>query len=244
MRESALGGAVRGLDVATYAHTLTTGRRVALAVVVLLHGFAHANAVIWAGQAVPLWITTLFWGVAVLGYLGAGFGLLRVPLVRRHYRPLMTAATIASIALLTIIGGTIAFVGVAVDLFFLTVVVHWTRTGDGDVDPAPALLMIKTFHTVAWAFFAGAILAIPVATWLGEFAWVAGLIAVVLVEVAILALNHMRCPLTAIAARYTEDRRANFDIYLPLWLAANNKQVFGTLFCAGLLFALFRWILR
>jgi hypothetical protein len=111
-------------------------------------------------------------------------------------------------------------------------------------EPALALRMIKMFHTLVWAVFAGAILAIPVATWLSEFAWVAGLIALVLVEVAVLAVNRMRCPLTAVAARYTEDRRANFDIYLPLWLAANNKQVFGTLFLAGLLFALFSWILR
>lgn len=110
--------------------------------------------------------------------------------------------------------------------------------------PVFALRLIKAFHTFVWALFAGAILAIPVATWRGEFKWVAGLIALVSVEVAILAFNHMRCPLTAVAARYTEDRRANFDIYLPLWLAANNKQVFGTLFGASLLFALFRWILR
>ena len=111
------------------------------------------------------------------------------------------------------------------------------------VEPLPALRMIKAFHTLVWAFFAGAILAIPFATWRGEYTWVVGLIAVVLVEVAILALNGMRCPMTAVAARYTRDRRANFDIYLPLWLAANNKQVFGTLFGAGLLFAVFRWIL-
>ena len=110
--------------------------------------------------------------------------------------------------------------------------------------PVPALRAIKAFHTLVWAFFAGAIVAIPIATWRDEFAWVAGLIALVLLEVAILAVNRMRCPLTAIAARYTEDRGANFDIYLPLWLAANNKQLFGTLFVAGLLFALFSWILR
>ena len=114
-----------------------------------------------------------------------------------------------------------------------------SRTG-----PVPALRVIKAFHTLVWAFFAGAVLAIPVATWRGELAWVAGLIAVVFVEVAILALNEMRCPLTAIAARYTDDRRANFDIYLPLWLAANNKQVFGALFVVGLLFAVARWSTR
>jgi len=104
--------------------------------------------------------------------------------------------------------------------------------------------MIKAFHTVVWAFFAGAILAIPFATLRREFTWVAGLAAVVLIEVAILAFNRMRCPLTDVAARYTEDRRPNFDIYLPVWLAEHNKQVFGALFIVGLLFAVLRWSIR
>ncbi len=34
------------------------------------------------------------------------------------------------------------------------------------------------------------------------------------------------------------DRRDNFDIYLPLWLARYNKLIFGWLFVAGLLFTL------
>ena len=139
MSTSALGNTFHASgDVSESSHPLTTARRLILAVVLLLHGFAHANAAIWASQAAPLWITSLFWSVAMLGYLGAGFGLLRVPLVRDHHRPLITAATIASIALLTIIGGTIAFVGIAVDLFFLTIVVHWTRMGarvDSSAEP-------------------------------------------------------------------------------------------------------------
>ena len=45
------------------------------------------------------------------------------------------------------------------------------------------------------------------------------------------------CPLTSIAARYTDDRRANFDIYLPEWLARHNKAVFGALYVAGILVA-------
>jgi len=50
-----------------------------------------------------------------------------------------------------------------------------------------------------------------------------------MVEVIILAVNRWRCPLIAVAARYTDDRRENFDIYLPLWLAMHNKTVFGAL---------------
>jgi hypothetical protein len=60
----------------------------------------------------------------------------------------------------------------------------------------------------------------------------------VCLEVLILVFNSWRCPLTGVAARYTPDRRDNFDIYLPEWLARHNKGVFGTLFVLGLVFAL------
>lgn len=104
------------------------------------------------------------------------------------------------------------------------------------------LVLVKVLHTVAWAFFAGCIIALPVAALTGRFRLAAMLAGAVFVEVAILALNHMKCPLTAVAARYTEDRSDNFDIYLPLWLARYNKQIFGTLFLVGGLVSLWAWI--
>jgi len=67
------------------------------------------------------------------------------------------------------------------------------------------------------------------------------LILVTFMEVVVLAANRMRCPLTDVAARYTADRRDNFDIYLPLWLAHYNKIIFGSLFVAGLLITIVRW---
>ncbi len=106
------------------------------------------------------------------------------------------------------------------------------------------LRAIKLLHTAVWAFFASAILAVPVLAWYELFNWAAIASLAVLVEVAILAVNGLRCPLTDVAERYTSDRPANFDIYLPLWLATWNKQIFGTLFLAGVLFALARWMIR
>lgn len=100
---------------------------------------------------------------------------------------------------------------------------------------------VKTIHTVAWAFFVGCILAIPVFAVRGDFQWAAALIAVVSVEVVVIVANDGRCPLTAIAAQYTDDRRDNFDIYLPLWMARYNKHIFGSLFAAGSLLTLARW---
>ena len=104
---------------------------------------------------------------------------------------------------------------------------------------APAALRaVKMVHTFAWALFAGCIVALPIVAWRKNFIAATVLIAVVLVEVLVLVANRFRCPLTDVAARYTDDRRDNFDIYLPLWLARYNKQVFGTLFVAGILFTL------
>ncbi len=103
------------------------------------------------------------------------------------------------------------------------------------------LRTIKLLHTAIWALFAGCIVAIPVAAMLGDLQLAAALAAIVFIEVAVLAANRWSCPLTAVAARYTEERRANFDIYLPEWLARHNKRIFGTLYGAGLLLVLARW---
>ncbi len=89
--------------------------------------------------------------------------------------------------------------------------------------------------------FAACILAIPWFAWKRELGVALVLIAIVSCEVAVLFLNRMRCPLTAVAARYTDDRRDNFDIYLPEWLARYNKLIFGTSFGAGCAFALIQW---
>lgn len=102
------------------------------------------------------------------------------------------------------------------------------------------LRWIKLAHTAIWAMFAGAIVGIPIATAVGQLSWAWGLIGLVLMEVLILVLNHMRCPLTDLAACFTTDRADNFDIYLPLWLARNNKIVFGSLYGIGVAYCAWR----
>ena len=104
------------------------------------------------------------------------------------------------------------------------------------------LRLLKITHTTIWVIFAGSILAIPVFAWLGEWVYTTALILFVLLECLILVFNRMRCPITDIAARYTDDRSDNFDIYLPQWLARHNKTIFGSLFVAGLVFTFLRWM--
>jgi hypothetical protein len=103
-------------------------------------------------------------------------------------------------------------------------------------DASRQLFRIKLVHTIVWAIFAGSIVAIPLATVAGRFNLSAWLSVLVWVEVGILAFNGLHCPLTAIAARHTENRAPNFDIFLPEWLARWNKQIFGTLFAVAELY--------
>jgi membrane-bound metal-dependent hydrolase YbcI (DUF457 family) len=103
-----------------------------------------------------------------------------------------------------------------------------------------ALNAIKMVHTVVWAFFVSCIAAIFFFAWQAQYGFAALMIGIVLIEVVVLALNRWRCPLTSVAGRYTDDRRANFDIYLPAWLAGNNKLIFSALYVAGIALTLAR----
>ena len=109
---------------------------------------------------------------------------------------------------------------------------------------SPPLIAIKVLHTAIWAFFVLCILALPVAGWLRRFDWVIWLTALILVECAVLGINHGRCPLTDLAARYTTDRSSEFDIYLPHWLARHNKALFGGIFIVNELIVLWMWLIH
>lgn len=104
------------------------------------------------------------------------------------------------------------------------------------------LRRVKILHTVVWVFFVGCILLIPVTAATGHFIWAAVCVGLVLLECLVLAFHAGRCPLTDVAARLTDDRSDNFDIYLPRWLARHNKAIFGIAFLAGSAFAVWSWM--
>ncbi|HWI65154.1 MAG TPA: hypothetical protein VNT75_25270 [Symbiobacteriaceae bacterium] len=100
---------------------------------------------------------------------------------------------------------------------------------------------VKLIHTLVWAFFVACILAVPLFAWADMYTYAAVASGFVLFEVVVLLVNGWRCPLTGVAARYTDDRRDNFDIYLPEWLARHNKTIFSVLYVAGVAYAVLRW---
>jgi len=107
--------------------------------------------------------------------------------------------------------------------------------------PSVALWWIRTLHTVVWFVFATSSVLIPFVAYSGHWATAFGLIGFVALEVVVLLVNRMRCPLTDVAGRYTTDRRDNFDIYLPLWVARYNKAIFGTLYVGAICYTVLRW---
>lgn len=97
------------------------------------------------------------------------------------------------------------------------------------------LVFIKLIHTFFWALFAGAIFYLDYKVLVNSVDHsVYFAIGLVLIEVGILLSFKWKCPLTLVAAKYTTNRRDNFDIYLPEWLARHNKVIFTILFVAGL----------
>jgi hypothetical protein len=108
----------------------------------------------------------------------------------------------------------------------------------------PMLTAIKLLHTVIWVVLAGSIISLPVLGVLRRFRWAAILTGLVVLECVVLAVNGGRCPLSDLAARFTDSHADNFDFYLPNWLASHNKTIFGTLFVVNELILLWCWLKR
>jgi hypothetical protein len=103
------------------------------------------------------------------------------------------------------------------------------------------LRLIKLIHTAIWVFFVSVIFyilycgifnEINVWTWVG--------IGMVFAEGLVLLVFNMFCPLTVLARKYSDSEKENFDIYLPLWIAKYNKQIFTSIFTLGLILVLIR----
>lgn len=93
-------------------------RRTLFGIALLLHGLAHANAGLLASDGYRV-LPTLLWAAASVAFLGAGFGLIGVRLLERHWQILGLGGVAASLALLAIYRPATAALGIAVDLAVL-----------------------------------------------------------------------------------------------------------------------------
>jgi len=103
------------------------------------------------------------------------------------------------------------------------------------------LLAIKFTHTLIWLFFVCVIFYIlfsGICNRINYYTWIA--IGIVIVEGIVLVVFKLFCPLTIIARKYSDSNKENFDIFLPNWLARNNKLIFTAIYLIGLMIVLIR----
>lgn len=103
------------------------------------------------------------------------------------------------------------------------------------------LFKIKLVHTIIWFFFVVTILYIMYAGItdnIGILVWIA--ISLIIIEGVVLLINGWRCPLTLLGQKYTDNTDIGFDIFLPKWLAKNNKAIFTTIYSLGVALVMYR----
>ncbi len=86
------------------------------------------------------------------------------------------------------------------------------------------LTLIKVIHTAIWIFFNFVIfymLYAAIAHILNRWLWIG--YGFIFLEGLILLAFKSHCPLNLLARQYTNSTKDNFDIYLPAWLAKQQK---------------------
>ncbi len=103
------------------------------------------------------------------------------------------------------------------------------------------LRQVKLLHTAVWAVMVTAIFQIIYSGWTGRISTLTyGAFGLMAFEGLALWYGKGACPLTPVARQYSDSPKANFDIYLPEWVARWNKEIFGTLLAVGVALVLWR----
>jgi hypothetical protein len=109
------------------------------------------------------------------------------------------------------------------------------------VTPTSKLIIAKTIHTLVWIFFNIVIfyfLYAVIVNQIDQWVWIC--LSLILLEVLVLAVFKNICPITIIARNYSRSDKANFDIYLPNWLAKYNKQIYSAIVLIAVVILVYR----
>jgi len=92
------------------------------------------------------------------------------------------------------------------------------------------LVFIKLLHTSVWIFFNIVLIYLyyaAITNQIGIWFWLG--VGAFLMEFLMLIIYGWNCPITFWARNYSDSSRANFDIYLPNWVAKHNKTIYSIL---------------
>jgi hypothetical protein len=103
------------------------------------------------------------------------------------------------------------------------------------------LVLIKTIHTLVWIFFNAVIFYLLYAVVVNQIdKWVWICLVLILLEAFVLIVFRNICPITLVARHYSQSDKANFDIYLPNWLARYNKQIYSAIVLIAIFILIYR----
>ncbi|MEI9912810.1 MAG: hypothetical protein WDO71_26080 [Bacteroidota bacterium] len=103
------------------------------------------------------------------------------------------------------------------------------------------LILIKTIHTLSGCFFNVVIfymLYAVLSNKLDKWLWIG--YGLFVLEGIILLLFKFFCPLTIMARKYSNSSKDNFDIYLPNWLAKNNKLIYTSVLAVIIIITIYQ----
>jgi len=97
-------------------------RRMIVGWLIIVHALAHAYAGVWSSAVGSIWVATILSSLALLAYLFAGLGVLRVPVLRHQWKPAMVIASLASTVLIIWYRPPWGMIGVAIDMVLVLAV--------------------------------------------------------------------------------------------------------------------------
>jgi hypothetical protein len=109
------------------------------------------------------------------------------------------------------------------------------------LDDEIKLLYVKILHTIVWVFFNVVIfyfLYSVITDHIDQWTWIC--LGLIFLEASTLLVFKKVCPITLVARKYSDSDRANFDIFLPNWLARHNKLIYSFVVFAGIIVFIFR----
>lgn len=105
------------------------------------------------------------------------------------------------------------------------------------------LALVRGVHTAIYLIMSSAVLVVLFAGVTGAHgAWLWVAITLVAIESTVFIANGFRCPLTALAAKYSFSRKPLADTYLPERFTRLTLRIFGPLIVIGLILLLVRWM--
>lgn len=103
------------------------------------------------------------------------------------------------------------------------------------------ITLIKILHSTIWFVMVIAIFNILYCGIVGDlnpFLWVA--LCLIVFEIFALVANNWSCPLTVLAKKAKTDWEDGDDIFLPKWIAINNKMIFTPPLVLGMILVIYR----